>query len=272
MEQIKPGVVRGTMITMYHEDGSYQKPIEEVQEGDIIKTFDMNSDDYDGAHPEMNQATYKRVAKKTKQKATKLVKIKYSDGSDLITTIGHPMRMQAMPCGIVYRDDGIETRGCSEVDENMEEYDRVGARAKTVTSLDDVDDWAKELGYHFCCNVGFESYSPERKYTETKYDINDLRFNNIVTKNEWKTAQLQLGGFPILDGNLGLEVIRQKVDGDYDKMVEEAVTVVGFEDIDGEFETYTIGDTTGEEMTNYFANNKLISPAMGEHDNEQEHK
>ena len=201
-----------------------------------------------------------------------IVKIKYSDGSDLITTIGHPMRMQAMPCGIVYRDDGIETRGCSEVDENMEEYDRVGARAKTITDIDDVDDWAKELGYHFCCNVGFESYSPERKYTETKYDINDLRFNNIVTKNEWKTAQLQLGGFPILDGNLGLEVIRQKVDGDYDKMVEEAVTVVGFEDIDGEFETYTIGDTTGEEMTNYFANNKLISPAMGEHDNEQEHK
>ncbi len=171
MEQINPGLPAGTLISMYDD---YQKPIEEIQNGDVVKVFDMNSDDYDGAHPMMNTPTYTKVRKVTKQRATKLVKIKFSDGTELITTIGHPLRMQAMPCGIVYREDGIETRGCSEVDENMEEYDRVGARAQMVTDIDDVDDWAKDLGYHFCCNVGLESYSPEKKYIETKY-------NNVKT-------------------------------------------------------------------------------------------
>ena len=162
MEQINPGLSSGTLITMLDD---YQKPIEELKTGDVIKTFDMASDDYDGAHPMMNTPTYTKVRRVKKQRATKLVKIKFSDGTDLITTIGHPLRMQAMPCGIVYREDGLETRGCSDVDENMEEYDRVGARAKAITDIDDVDDYVQSLGYHFCCNVGLESYSPEKKYT-----------------------------------------------------------------------------------------------------------
>jgi len=270
MEQINPGLPAGTLISMYDD---YQKPIEEIQNGDVVKVFDMNSDDYDGAHPMMNTPTYTKVRKVTKQRATKLVKIKFSDGTELITTIGHPLRMQAMPCGIVYREEGLETRGCSEVDENMEEYDRVGARAQMVTDIDDVDDWAKDLGYHFCCNVGLESYSPEKKYTETKYDINDLRFNNVVTKNEWEVSQLKIGGFPILGTGMAIEAIRKEVDGDYTELVEEAVTIVGFEDLNDEFETYFIDSTDiNSRNNNYFANNILVCNDQGPQNNEQEHR
>ena len=269
MEQINPGLSSGTLITMLDD---YQKPIEEIKTGDVIKTFDMASDDYDGAHPWMNTPVYTTVRRVKKQRATKLVKIKFSDGTDLITTIGHPLRMQAMPCGIVYREDGIETRGCSDVDEGMEEYDRVGARAKVVTDIDNVDDWAKDLGYHFCCNVGLESYSPEKKYTETKYDIEDLRFNNVVTKNEWEVAQLKIGGFPTLDMGKAIETIRKEVDGNYTELVDEAVTVVGFEDLNAEFETYVIGSTDiNPHSNNYFANNILVCNPKGPQDNEQEH-
>ena len=270
MDQINPGLSSGTLITMLDD---YQKPIEELKTGDVIKTFDMASDDYDGAHPMMNTPTYTKVRKVKKQRATKLVKIKFSDGTDLITTIGHPLRMQAMPCGIVYREDGLETRGCSDVDENMEEYDRVGARAKAITDIDDVDDWAKELGYHFCCNVGLESYSPEKKYTETKYDINDLRFNNVVTKNEWEVAQLQVGGFPILNSGKAIEDIRAEVGGNYTELVDGAVTIVGFEDIDNECETYYIDETDiSTNDNNYFANNVLVTINKGPQNNEQEHR
>ncbi len=270
MEQIIPGLSSGTLITMLDD---YQKPIEEIQMYDVIKTFDMASKDYDGAHPMMNTPTYTKVRKVKKQRATKLVKIKFSDGTDLITTIGHPLRMQAMPCGIVYREDGIETRGCSDVDEGMEEYDRVGARAKMVTDIDEVDDWAKDLGYHFCCNVGMESYSPEKKYTESKYDIEDLRFNNVVTKNEWETAQLKIGGFPILGTGKAIEDIRMEVGGNYTELVNDAVTIVGFEDIDDEFETYFIDSTDiNSRDNNYFANNILVSSVKGPQNNEQEHR
>ena len=270
MEQINPGVSSGTLITMLDD---YQKPIEEIQTGDVIKTFDMASDDYDGAHPWMNTPTYTTVRKVKKQRATKLVKIKFSDGTDLITTIGHPLRMQAMPCGIVYREEGIETRGCSEVNEDMEEYDRVGARAKTITDIDDVDDWAKDLGYHFCCNVGLESYSPEKKYTETKYDIEDLRFNNVVTKNEWEVSQLKIGGFPTLDMGKAIETIRQEVVGNYSELVNKAVTIVGFEDLNDEFETYFIDSTDiNSRDNNYFANDILVCNEKGPQNNEQEHR
>ena len=270
MEQINPGLPSGTLITMLDD---YQKPIEEIKTGDVIKTFDMASDDYDGAHPWMNTPTYTTVRKVKKQRATKLVKIKFSDGTDLITTIGHPLRMQAMPCGIVYREDGIETRGCSDVDEGMEEYDRVGARAKVVTDIDDVDDWAKDLGYHFCCNVGLESYSPEKKYTETKYDIEDLRFNNVVTKNEWEVAQLKIGGFPTLDMGKAIETIRKEVVGNYSELVNKAVTIVGFEDLNAEFETYYIDKTDiNPYSNNYFANNILVCNDKGPQNNEQEHR
>ena len=270
MEQINPGLSSGTLITMLDD---YQKPIEEIKTGDVIKTFDMASEDYDGAHPMMNTPTYTKVRRIKKQRATKLVKIKFSDGTDLITTIGHPLRMQAMPCGIVYREDGLETRGCSDVDENMEEYDRVGARAKAITDIDDVDDYVQSLGYHFCCNVGLESYSPEKKYTETKYDINDLRFNNVVTKNEWEVSQLKIGGFPILGTGMAIEAIRKEVDGDYIELVEEAVTIVGFEDLNDEFETYFIDSTDiNSRNNNYFANNILVCNDKGPQNNEQEHR
>ena len=270
MEQINPGLPSGTLITMLDD---YQKPIEEIKTGDVIKTFDMSSDDYDGAHPWMNKPTYTKVRRVKKQRATKLVKIKFSDGTDLITTIGHPLRMQAMPCGIVYREDGIETRGCSEVNEDMEEYDRVGARAKTITDIDDVDDWAKDLGYHFCCNVGLESYSPEKKYTETKYDIEDLRFNNVVTKNEWEVSQLKIGGFPIVGMGKAIETIRKEVDGNYTELVNDAVTIVGFEDLNDEFETYFIDSTDiNSRDNNYFANDILVCNEKGPQNNEQEHR
>ena len=270
MEQINPGLSSGTLITMLDD---YQKPIEEIQTGDVIKTFDMSADDYDGAHPWLNTSTYTTVRKVKKQRATKLVKIKFSDGTDLITTIGHPLRMQAMPCSVVFRDDGTETRGCSEVDENMEEYDRVGARAKMVTDIEDVDDLAKDLGYHFCCNVGLESYSPEKKYTETKYDIEDLRFNNVVTKNEWEVSQLKIGGFPIMGMGKTIETIRQEVDGNYSELVNDAITVVGFEDLNAEFETYFIASTDINPYdNNYFANNILVSNEEGPQNNEQVHR
>ena len=270
MEQINPGLPAGTLISMY---GDYQKPIEEIQNGDVIKMYDVNSEEFDGAHPMANIPTYTKVRKVKKQRATKLVKIKFSDGTDLITTIGHPLRMQAMPCGIVYREDGIETRGCSEVNEDMEEYDRVGARAKPITDIEDVDDWAKDLGYHFCCNVGLESYSPEKKYTETKYDIEDLRFNNVVTKNEWEVSQLKIGGFPILGTGMAIEAIRKEVDGNYTELVNDAVTIVGFEDLNDEFETYFIDSTdVNSRDNNYFANNILVCNDRGPQSNEQVHR
>ena len=270
MEQINPGLPAGTLISMY---GDYQKPIEEIQNGDVIKMYDVNSEEFDGAHPMANIPTYTKVRKVKKQRATKLVKIKFSDGTDLITTIGHPLRMQAMPCSVVFRDDGTETRGCSEVNEDMEEYDRVGARAKAVTDIDDVDDWAKDLGYHFCCNVGLESYSPEKKYTETKYDIEDLRFNNVVTKNEWEVSQLKIGGFPILDTGMAIEAIRKEVDGNYTELVNDAVTIVGFEDLNDEFETYFIDSTDiNSRDNNYFANDILVCNEKGPQNNEQEHR
>ena len=78
MEQINPGLPAGTLISMYDD---YQNPIEEIQYGDVVKVFDMNSDDYDGAHPMMNTPTYTKVRKVTKQRATKLFKIKFSDGT-----------------------------------------------------------------------------------------------------------------------------------------------------------------------------------------------
>jgi hypothetical protein len=159
------------------------------------------------------------------------------------------------------------------VDENMEEFDRVGARAKAVTDIDDVDDLAKDLGYHFCCNVGLESYSPEKKYTETKYDINDLRFNNVITMNKWKVSQLQIGGFPTLDVGKAIETIRKEVVGNYSELVNKAVTIVGFEDLNAEFETYYIDSTdihTGS--NNYFANNILVCNDKGPQNNEQEHR
>ena len=168
MEIVTSGVPAGTLITVGTDFGDIQKPIEKIKPGDLLKTYDM--DDYDGGHHELNTPTYTKIRKVGKNYATKLVKMKYSDGNSLITTIGHPLRMQGMPCGVVWQEDGSQTRGCSGVDEGMEEYDKVGARAKMITDIDDVDDWAKELGYHFCCNVGMESYSPEKKYIETKYD------------------------------------------------------------------------------------------------------
>jgi hypothetical protein len=258
MEVLKPGVPAGTLITMM---GNYKKPIEQVNPGDVIKVFDMNSDDYDGAHFYLNTPTYTKVTNVTKQKVTKMVKMKFSNGTELITTIGHSMRMQALPCGVLVRD-GIETRGCSEVDENMEEFDRVGARAKQVTDIEYSDNWAKDLGYHFCCNVGMESYSPEKKYTESKYDMEDLRFNNVITKNEWETPQLKTGGIPIVDNSKPLEDIRVDVDGNYEDFIDESVTIIGFEDIDSEFETYTI-DGTELNSTNYFANDILVCTDIG---------
>ena len=168
VEYVTSGVPAGTLITVGTDFGDIQKPIEKIKPGDLLKTYDM--DGYDGGHHELNTPTYTKIRKVGKNYATKLVKVKYSDGNSLITTIGHPLRMQGMPCGVVWQEDGSQTRGCSGVDEGMEEYDKVGARAKMITDIDDVDDWAKELGYHFCCNVGMESYSPEKKYTETKYE------------------------------------------------------------------------------------------------------
>ncbi len=273
MEQINPGLSSGTLITMQDD---YQKPIEEIKIGDVIKTFDMASDDYDGAHTSHNIPTYTTVRSVKKQKATKLVKIKFSDGTDLITTIGHPLRMQALPCGILYREDvngSIETRGCSEVSNDMEEYDRVGARANTIADIDEVDEWIKNLGYHFCCNVGVESYSPEKKYTESKYDIEDLRFSNITTKNEWEVSQLKLGGIPVTDNAKTLDDLRLEVNGNYSKFTDGAVTIVGFEDIDDEFETYFIDSTDiNSHDNNYFANNVLVTTNRGPQNNEQEHK
>ena len=142
-----------------------------------------------------------------------------------------------------------------------------------VTDIDDVDDWAKDLGYHFCCNVGLESYSPEKKYIETKYDIDDLRFSNVVTKNEWEVAQLQVGGFPILNSGKAIEDIRAEVGGNYTELVDGAVTIVGFEDIDNEFETYYIDVTDISSYdNNYFANNVLVTVNKGPQNNEQEHR
>ena len=39
MEQINPGLPAGTLISMYDD---YQKPIEEIQNGDVIKMYDVN--------------------------------------------------------------------------------------------------------------------------------------------------------------------------------------------------------------------------------------
>ena len=279
MEIVTSGVPAGTLITVGTDFGDIQKPIEKIKPGDLLKTYDM--DDYDGGHHELNTPTYTKIRKVGKSYATKLVKIKYSNGNSLITTIGHPLRMQAMPCGVVWQEDGSQTRGCSDVDEGMEEYDKVGARAKTITDIDDVDDWAKELGYHFCCNVGMESYSPEKKYTETKYDIEDLRFSNVITRNVWDMSQVQIGGFPILDGGSVANDVREDVDGNYIELVEKLVTIEGFEDIDAEFETYyieetdlTVHNTNGSQHSIaenlYFANNMLLSTATFEY-KEQEH-
>ena len=279
VEYVTSGVPAGTLITVGTDFGDIQKPIEKIKPGDLLKTYDM--DDYDGGHHELNTPTYTKIRKVGKSYATKLVKIKYSNGNSLITTIGHPLRMQAMPCGVVWQEDGSQTRGCSGVDEGMEEYDKVGARAKMITDIDDVDDWAKELGYHFCCNVGMESYSPEKKYIETKYDIEDLRFSNVITRNVWDMSQVQIGGFPILDGGSVANDVREDVDGNYIELVEKLVTIEGFEDIDAEFETYYIEETDltynndevsqhgiGENL--YFANNMLLSTATSEY-KEQEH-
>jgi len=261
-ESINPGVPAGTLITIGTDFGDIQKPIEKVKPGDLLKTFDSSSPDYDGAHHEKNTPTYTIVRKVGKNHATKLVKIKYSDGNSLITTIGHPMQMQAMPCNSVYSEDGVETRGCSEVSEEMEEYGMVGARSTMITDIDDVDNWTKELGYHFCCNVGIESYSPDKKYTESKYDIEDLRFSNVIIRNDWIMSQLQIGGFPIVDGGKYSNDVRDEVDGDYTKFIEKMVTIVGFEDIDEEFETYYIDETDFDSFNvggKYFINNILVS-------------
>ncbi|MBC8421919.1 MAG: hypothetical protein H8E03_00705 [Pelagibacteraceae bacterium] len=266
METLKPGLPSGTLITMM---GNYKKPIDQIKPGDVIKVFDMASEDYDGAHFHLNTPTYTKVTNVTKQHVTKMVKIKFSNGTDLITTIGHSLRMQALPCGVLVRDEVI-TRGCSEVDDEAVEFDRVGGRATSVTDIDYTDQLVKDLGYHFCCNVGLESYSPDRKYTESKYDIDDLRFSNVITKNEWDASQLKLGGIPIVDDSKTLEDIRYDVDGDYDSLVNEAVTVIGFEDIDSEFETYTI-DGTELNTTNYFANDILVSTDLGNISDDIEH-
>jgi hypothetical protein len=118
-----------------------------------------------------------------------------------------------------------------------------------------------------------ESYSPEKKYTESKYDIEDLRFNNVVTRNEWETAQLKIGGFPILGTGKAIEDIRMEVEGNYTELVNDAVTIVGFEDIDDEFETYFIDSTDiNSSDNNYFANNILVSSVKGPQNNEQEHR
>ena len=259
-ENLTPGVPAGTLITIGTDFGDIQKPIEEIKPGDLLKTFDHIDPDYDGAHHEKNTPTYTKIRKISKQHATKLVKIKYSDGNSLITTIGHPLRMQAMPCGVVWQEDGTQTRGCSSVTPQMDEYKRVGARAKIITDIDEVDDVAKALGFHFCCNVGTESYAPEKKYTESKYDIEDLRFSNVITRNEWEMSQLKIGGFPIYDGGKVPNDVREEVDGDYTKILEELVTIDGFEDIDDEFETYYIQDTDfGYSENSYFANNVMVS-------------
>ena len=279
-ENITPGVPAGTLITIGTDFGDIQKPIEKIKPGDLLKTFDM--EDYDGAHHEQNTSTYVKIRKVSKQHATKLVKIKYSDGNSLITTIGHPLRMQAMPCGVVWQEDGTQTRGCSSVTPQMDEYERVGARAKIITDIDDVDDVAKALGFHFCCNVGTEAYSPEKKYTESKYDIEDLRFSNVITRNAWDMSQVQIGGFPILDGGSVANDVREEVDGNYIELLENLVTIEGFEDIDAEFETYYIEETdltsnTDQELTHgfeenlYFANNVLLATAQSIAYEEQEH-
>ena len=257
-ENITPGVPAGTLITIGTDFGDIQKPIEKIKPGDLLKTYDM--DNYDGAHHELNTITYTKIRKVAKNRATKLVKIKYSNGDSLITTIGHPMEMQAMPCGVVWQENGTQTRGCSSVTPGMEEYDRVGARSTMITDIDNVDDWAKELGYHFCCNVGPEAYSPNRKYTESKYDIEDLRFSNVITRNEWEMSQLKVGGFPIYDGGKVPNDVREEVDGNYTELLDELVTIDGFEDIDDEFETYFIQDTDfGYSDNSYFANNVMVS-------------
>ena len=77
-ENITPGVPAGTLITIGTDFGDIQKPIEKIKPGDLLKTFDM--EDYDGAHHEQNTSTYVKIRKVSKQHATKLVKIKYSDG------------------------------------------------------------------------------------------------------------------------------------------------------------------------------------------------
>ena len=258
VEFVGPGVPAGTLITIGTDFGDIQKPIEKIKPGDLLKTYDL--DNYDGAHHELNTITYTKIRKVAKNRATKLVKIKYSDGNSLITTIGHPLRMQSMPCGVVWQEDGTQTKGCSLVTPEMDEYERVGARATMITDIDDVDDWAKALGFHFCCNVGKEAYSPGKKYTESKYDIEDLRFSNVITRNEWEMSQLKIGGFPILDGGKSSNDVREDVNGEYTKILEELVTIDGFEDIDDEFETYYIQDTDfGYSENSYFANNVMVS-------------
>jgi len=62
------------------------------------------------------------------------------------------------------------------------------------------------------------------------------------------------------------------VDGNYTELVDEAVTVVGFEDLNAEFETYVIDSTDiNPHSNNYFANNILVCNPKGPQDNEQEH-
>jgi hypothetical protein len=92
--------------------------------------------------------------------------------------------------------------------------------------------------------------------------MEDLRFNNVITKNEWETPQLKTGGIPIVDNSKPLEDIRVDVDGNYEDFIDESVTIIGFEDIDSEFETYTI-DGTELNSTNYFANDILVCTDIG---------
>jgi len=64
-----------------------------------------------------------------------------------------------------------------------------------------------------------------------------------------------------------------EVNGNYSKFTDGAVTIVGFEDIDDEFETYFIDSTDiNSHDNNYFANNVLVVTNRGPQDNEQEHK
>ena len=96
------------------------------------------------------------------------------------------------------------------------------------------------------------------------YIITGVKVINIIEENATAIEKMT---------NKAIEDIRAEVGGNYTELVDGAVTIVGFEDIDNEFETYYIDETDISSYdNNYFANNVLVTVNKGPQNNEQEHR
>jgi len=131
---------KGTLITL--EDGS-QKAIESIEVDDLIQTFDMSPDDFDGAHIVNNETCTAKVKEITENTVDggDVSTITFDNGSKLTLSNDYPIYGFAKEIGWLTNDiEATKTKyGNSEADGDDDRWDEIKVESEVFLDGDDID-------------------------------------------------------------------------------------------------------------------------------------